>query len=235
MQTAHPATSTTTPTTTIWRPLAWGAAAAAMALMLAIALAKWRFGIPVRYFTTEPTTAAQELWGTVELTPATGFVSQLGLMAWSMAAGIYLLGAVVRGQVNPVSGVLAGMDRFLAMGALLTLWLVIDDAFMVHDAVGPRLGVGELPFHAITLLGTAAWLWLFRASIRSGPWRILLAALVFLGMSLAVDQFFEVVLPHTVDADWESLIEDGFKLVGVLLWACYAAAETSFSLTQRRE
>jgi hypothetical protein len=127
-----------------------------------------------------------------------GSVSVLNSWVWSSGAALSLTVAHLRPR----------RYRWLGAFGLLLLTLAADDSFLLHETVGPSHGIPEEAFYVFYALAGAA---LLVAAVRSGPDGSTVAFLVGGGF-LAGSVVMDVVL-----AD-QHLVEDGFKLLGALVW-----------------
>jgi hypothetical protein len=175
-------------------------------LLLAVVVARLVWNVPVGDLTRDPATVA----GTA---PFVGWLSNVGILGLCAAASICLFTwAVLRDRES-----CSGARRFLRCAGLFTSLVLIDDLFMLHDAVLPDyLGIGEAPLYCAYAIGLGSLLILFRREILSSRYGILVVALFFFGVSI----FFELISRHT----WVTghfLLEDGSKLIGIMSWALY--------------
>ncbi|MDA0990533.1 MAG: hypothetical protein O3A51_07260 [Verrucomicrobia bacterium] len=148
-----------------------------------------------------------------------GFMSQIGIFGWAAAATLCLFGAAV----SPQAFAFTGARGFLLLSGIATLWLGLDDVFLVHEHVLPGMGVPQKLVLATYALGGCGYLVLFRQHImRHGP--LLLMAMAGFGASVGVD----VVIPP---GEYAHFIEDGAKLIGISCWCGYfwIAARTIIS------
>lgn len=179
-------------------------------VVLAVGVVSVATGHSVATFTMEPTTA---LGGA----PYVGAVSSLGCYGWAAAIGIFLLGACL---------LYDGMRRrdaaFLACSALITGYLLADDAFTLHEAVLPAVGIPEFVTYLAILAVIGAYAAAFHAEIRRSAWLFLGLAVLLLGGSVAVDAAWEILEPAR-GANIEQLAEDAAKLLGISSWVGYAA------------
>ncbi len=98
--------------------------------------------------------------------------------------------------------------RRTGLFAALVVSLTLDDAFLLHEAVGPENGVPqELFLCGYALLAAVLGLGFLRTP-RAGTTVAFLLGLGWLGVSVLADTF----LHHRF------LLEDGSKLLGVLTW-----------------
>ena len=135
-----------------------------------------------------------------------GYVSQLGIFFWagSVAICLFCVAALPR---NPDA---TRLKRFFRASALLSLALGLDDVFLGHEVVFPRLGIPE----KLVLLGYATLFALYLGSF----YRIILNdAYIMMGMAFA---FFGLSVGLDLLSEGFSLIflEDGAKLVGIISW-----------------
>ena len=72
---------------------------------------------------------------------------------------------------------------------------------------------------ALILLTTGLHILVFRNLLLQLPYRILAVALVFLGLSVVVDQTYPLV--GWDGGEWEYFIEDGAKWMGICLWSLF--------------
>ncbi|MBT8399086.1 MAG: hypothetical protein KJO98_01305 [Rhodothermia bacterium] len=109
--------------------------------------------------------------------------------------------------------------RFLKAAGILSIVMMADDLFMLHESAGDFVDGAEnglLVGYGVTLL----WILIrFRDVIRRTDSLILLAALLFLGLSAAVDLMQPLVQRRI--GEWRILIEDGAKFVGIACWSSY--------------
>ena len=98
---------------------------------------------------------------------------------------------------------------------MLTLYLGLDDVFLLHEKVFPRLGVPEevvLCSYPVFMLFYLFW---FYPVILKTEYILLGIALLFFGISVTIDLF------DPSDIDIFFLLEDGVKLVGIVSWLAY--------------
>lgn len=139
-----------------------------------------------------------------------GALSTVGIILWSATASACILSALV-------ISVLAAprMQRwFLGLAGGLSLWLVLDDAFMLHEGYSPKLFDMVDLFHFIPMVIMLPVLGAMWISHRPGGLAILIAALALLATSLGIDSFVE-------QSDDMIFIEDAFKLMGISFWAVF--------------
>jgi hypothetical protein len=111
-----------------------------------------------------------------------GFLSNAGLLLWSAGAVTCLYSSWL------LSGGRQDMRRLALGGGVLTAWLLLDDMFMLHEAVLPRLGISEIVVMAVYAVLVSCFLILnARRLLQTDP-LFLGSALLFLGLSVIVDE-----------------------------------------------
>src|SRR5688572_20367429 len=101
-----------------WLLLAGGPA---LVVLAAVVTARVVFGIPIAAMTRDAAAIAG-------LHPLAGFVSNLGIMLWCAAATACLVAAAALHAVVP-----GEQARFFLSAGLLSLYLMLDDCFQLHE------------------------------------------------------------------------------------------------------
>jgi hypothetical protein len=186
-------------------PLVVAAAVIAAAAVLLVVLKL--SGVNLAAFTGDPT-------ATAGLAPWNGAFSTFGLLLIAASVGAFVLaGSALAAR---------GSDRatfFFATAALLG-YLLADDAFLLHEYVGPRvLGVSQKLVYALTGLAGLAWVARFRAEIASSEVRLLAVALAGASASVAIDL-------------WGStpILEDWLKFVAIAAISAWSFTTTIAAL-----
>jgi len=177
---------------------------AALALLVAINLTS---GIKVSKFTRDP---VQVLDGPAYI----GVYSNIGILIWTAAAaGCFFSG----GLLSRVPEMLPVAKFFFVSGGITSV-LVLDDMFMFHEVVFPEyLGIWEAliaPSYAVMIL---FYLFSFRHYILKTDYIILGLALICFGFSASID----IVAMVAGEFHGVHLLEDGFKLLGIVGWSTY--------------
>ncbi|WP_284304245.1 hypothetical protein [Mobilicoccus caccae] len=191
------------------------------AALLGVAVGKARFDVEVATMTTEATTH-------LGVGPHVGFASALGLFAWAAASGAALLGASLLTRSGRPREV--GLLRAVAA---LTLFLLLDDAFTVHEAVLPAIGIPEILTYTVLVGVTAAILLRHVREILAGPWTLLLAALILLGGSVVWDVVTQHLDGVGLGYNIEVFVEDGLKLFGIAFWTAWVGAQAHDAVRAR--
>ncbi len=186
-------------------------------LLLLVVVARLAWHIPVGDLTRDPATVA----GTH---PFVGWLSNVGVLGWCATASICLFTASVlrRRDHRPDTA------RFLLAAGLFTLLMLIDDQFLLHDEVFPKyLGVSETLWYLFYAVAFAGLIVVFHEQIQRSNYGLLCVSVACLGLSVA----FDVVSGFT----WVTglfLLEDGFKLLGIVGWALYFGSVCYRSLAE---
>jgi hypothetical protein len=158
-----------------------------------VALASRLLGEPAAVFTREPQSV---LKGSFYV----GSFSNLGGLVWFSAAAILSFSA----SLKP-------LDRgALILAALVTWAMGVDDVFMLHDTVLPKLYLNETLVSA-AYFGTIGVIVLryYRQLARSTLIGMAIAVM-FWGLSVVFDRYFNHI---------GQLAEDGTKFIGLVVWA----------------
>lgn len=140
-----------------------------------------------------------------------GFVSLLGVMLWVATAAAGLFTAIVLFLTSNRSAEF----RFALTSGILTGWLALDDAFLLHETVGPAFGIpqnGLLGLYATLALAYVASSW--RVILSYDFWLLGFAGSCLV-VSLGVDVGFHSLDPMLV------LVEDSAKFMGIFAWAVF--------------
>lgn len=141
----------------------------------------------------------------------TGFISQVGILLWSASTAICFFGS----QIASSRQCGARWQRFFFFSGLLSLLLGIDDAFLLHEEVMPKLGISE----KLVFISYACFLLFYLIKFRSII--LLKTDNVFLKFSLfffAVSILLDFLPIEEIDP---YLIEDTAKFTGIMLWLAY--------------
>jgi hypothetical protein len=181
----------------------YGAAVGAVLVVFALSRATDR---PLEYFTREPADA-------LDAPAYVGMLSNLGALVWGIAATCALLAWAVERSA-----------RALLFGGLLTILLLGDDFYRLHEDYYPRLGIRQRFSNVAYFLLVVSYLVVFRDYLRPrGGW-LLVGAFGLLGVSAGLDILYR-------DQDG---LEDAVKLLGIACWATFFALAGYDELRLRR-
>ncbi|WP_222267268.1 hypothetical protein [Modestobacter marinus] len=135
---------------------------------------------------------------TFDTSPALGSVTVLNVILWAIAGALALF----------VAWILPAERLVMRVFGALMLILVVDDAFMLHESVGPyALGLPQVGFYAVYACLGLGVLWLLARSGQRSVTRVYVLGGALLVTSILID---------LVRADLV-YIEDAFKLLGTLV------------------
>jgi hypothetical protein len=143
--------------------------------------------------------------------PYIGMLSNWSAMLWVSAAAICLFGAAVL-KKHAAS---AGAFRFMGISGAFSLFLGLDDLFMLHDRVLPKLlNAPEEAFYFLYLIAILAYLVMFLPRILEYDFLLLGAAVLLFGLSRRTF----IILPWL---DRFITISDMLKYFGILFWLAF--------------
>lgn len=158
-----------------------------------------------------------DLRGMTTLPLYAGWLSDLGVLLWWSAASAAALAALCAPAADGTRGP-SGERACLLAGAAITAWLALDDAWLLHERVLPRLGLEQRPLYALYALLVLGWLLRWRrVLLRLRPLRLGLALALF-AVSVALDALPEALRPF---GDAHVLVEDGAKWLGIVAWSLW--------------
>lgn len=175
---------------------------AALAVIGIFVLAASRLGIEFKVFSKEPV----ETFGGQRYT---GYFAHVVVLVWQVSA----TAALLAGVTLRLAGHRAVSTMLLAGGALSAL-MVVDDFFLLHEYIYPRVGIHEEMVYVAYGLLTAAFAWAFRRRLGSD--------LLLLGGAYAC--WAASVTFDFVQETWGihlHLGEDGVKAIGTALWSAF--------------
>lgn len=163
----------------------------------------WK-NIPVGHLTADPIALADEL-------PVySGFLSQVGILIWSAAASICFFCAKRLWHTRAERE----LKRFLVVSGAFTLWLALDDMFLLHETVFPLIGIPQNIVLGSYIILTLAYLFAFRRAIGETNFLLLAVSLSFFAVSVTLDVFKP--FKHSL-----TFFEEGAKLIGIVAWTVY--------------
>ena len=179
-------------------------------LLAIVALMRVVYQIPIIFFTRDISVIGK-------MHPLAGSVSSLGAFVWGASASTCLFTVFVFRSLGFRYGY-----AFLLCSGLLSLYLMLDDFFVIHEVLAPHyLGVQQMVFVGVLVLIVIVYLVVFGRLILATNFAMLMVALSFFAISVAIDQSPLVGILKSNIGDWEDFFEDGSKLLGILCWYCY--------------
>ncbi|NNC37993.1 MAG: hypothetical protein EX271_06465 [Acidimicrobiales bacterium] len=152
-----------------------------------------------------------------------GFISNLGIFLWIATSAVCLFAALMM-WINGKSG---KYIKFALFAGLLSGWLGMDDAFLLHEVVFPKLGVPQFAVLAVyVVLALAYVLSSWRVILASEFWILGLSA-VAMAISLGVDQVLHSIETNAI------VLEDSAKFFGIFAWFVFHV--TALALVMQRK
>lgn len=163
----------------------------------------------------------REPQATLESKSYVGFMSNLGMVIWSIPAVACGLTATV----------VIGRQRWMfAFAGVLTTLLLADDLFMLHDGTYPKIGFAEELVEVLYLVAVAAIVVLYREELGRTAILGIGLTVAFWGTSGFLDLFF-----NDDPINLDQLTEDGAKLMGIFVWAAVWTATCHLALRRHGE
>lgn len=175
---------------------------AAVALVGAFVVVGLLSGVAFATFSRDPAEAAAVVY-------YTGYLALAVMLVWQTAAAVALLGGLVLRRAGHRQA-----STMLLVGGALTELMVIDDVFMLHENIYPRIGMPEAGTYILYGVLTVAFAWSFRRQL--GADLLLLAGAAAFWVGAAI---FE--LRQEAFGIFNHIGEDGLRAVGAILWAAF--------------
>jgi hypothetical protein len=161
-------------------------------------------GIELDHFTQDPSTIMNAPF-------YLGFFSYIGILFWAGTATLCFFSRYLLGDSENNDSV----RKFLLASGLLTLLMMTDDLFLLHEDVFPNyLGIQEGIVYIIYMNAIIYYIYAFRNQLLNSEYLVLGTAFGLIGISQ-----FAAVLPMPIPED--SFLEDAIKLFGVMSWFIY--------------
>lgn len=136
-----------------------------------------------------------------------GAMSMLGIMLWSATSAISVLACLVFIYRSDQKAA-----WFSAHASLVSAVLVLDDAFLLHDAVLPMFGIPQVVVIGCIGVLILTYLWLQRHFFGAPHRWLLVVCLSGFATSIGIDQVL-----HRSETFW-IVAEDGPKFIGIVTW-----------------
>ena len=187
----------------IIRPLLVIGAITAVLLGVVVLLHLWK-DVPMRELTSDPVDLGRGMHVYF------GFLSQVGIFFWAAAARVCLFcwSAVRRSNSDDE------LARFLLTSGVFTLFLAIDDVFLLHETVFPYFGIPQGVVLGSYVVFVPIYLFIFRRTILETDFLLLALAISLFAISVGLDVFKPF-------RNFLTFFEDGAKLAGIVSWAVY--------------
>ena len=190
-----------------------------LTLLLLIAALSYQTKIPIGVFTRDPavTVSSQIVIPLIDPNhnPLVGIISQVGILLWCISASLCIFCSIIISNQKYSSKNLADFLRFIG---LFTSLLLLDDLFLLHESILPSLL--KVPEEFTYCCYGLIFLWgliRFKKFFIQSNYSILLLSLIFFICSIIAD-----LLPiFSYFGGWQTLLEDGSKLLGIASWLAY--------------
>lgn len=197
-------------------------------LLLLVLLVNYKTEIPIATFTKDSAVIAGKngLSSLVNVTtnPFVGVVSNIGILFWCICASICFFGYIIlRTNQDIELSQFRGVGTFFRCFGIITSILLLDDLFLFHETIAPKLF--NISQKAVYFCYAFVVVWAIikhRKTIVKTEWNLLFLAFIFFACSVIMDEFIEWFYPVKLSEDGlPALIEDGFKLLGIVSWCAY--------------
>ena len=186
--------------------------------LVLVALISLFANIPLSRLTRDPLSLGK-------LNPIFGIVSNFGVLIWCAAASICFFTAILLRK-----GADKSASKFLFYSGMITLMLLADDFFVIHESLRDYYGISEKITYAVYLGIIGLYLGKFRKLIVNKNIILLILSFGFIGMSVIIDLFQKSVMSSLPGY---FLIEDGLKLMGIASWAGYFSVTAIDAVMER--
>lgn len=143
--------------------------------------------------------------------PYYGFASTVGIMIWCATAAVCLFSAAIFALWRRSRATIL----FAASAGLFSGWLGFDDAFLIHEAVLPNMGIPEGVVMAVYIGLALLYTGISAGSILAADKWLFAAACGALAFSVGIDAVFPNVERTYI------YLEDSAKFFGIFMWASF--------------
>jgi hypothetical protein len=179
----------------------------AISILVAVVIVSMFFNINMALITRDVTAIGK-------IHPLAGILSSVGILLWCVTASICFFSAIILRNIKQTANF-----WFLLNSAFLSIYLLLDDLFLVHEQLSSiYFGISEKIVFMFLGIAVFAYLTTYRLKIFKTNYSVLLLALGFLSFSVVIDT---ILGPLLKIGHWEYFIEDGFKWLGIASWCSY--------------
>lgn len=181
-----------------------------LCILFAIAIIRLPSGVAIHHLTRDPSAITR--------TPFYfGLLSNIGVLLWCCSATVCFFSSIVlQKNINNSKE----FSSFLLFSGLITVLLLLDDFFLLHEEVFPYyLNVPEKVVYTGYGIAILIYLLRFRTTIVKTEFLLLFFAFAFLGLSVNIDLLQQKF--SLLETSLEALLEDGTKLLGIVSWCTY--------------
>jgi hypothetical protein len=163
------------------------------------------FNVPFSNLSKDPISVA-------EAKPYIGFISNVGAMFWSFTTAICFFTASVLPKKNNTSK----MSYFCLFAGIISFFLLIDDFFLFHERIFPKLfHLDEKYLFGFYGILVAFYLIKFKNLILKSQYLHLIVALALFTISVSVDVLMASEFEN------RHYFEDIPKFFGIISWFCF--------------
>ncbi len=194
-------------------------------LIVIVAFFSSKTGIPVENFTKDPAAIAG-------INPFFGIISNIGILLWCASVSICFFSFAVLQKNRIKKKSKEVFLPFLLFSGIITLIILFDDLFLFHEGIFPELSkefffnseyiseriiyfISEKFIYFSYIVLFSFYILRFKKIILKTQWIILLLAFIFFGISVTLDSIPTQIIKINY------LLEDGFKLFGIVSWFGY--------------
>lgn len=147
-----------------------------------------------------------------------GAISTIGVLMWCASSTLCFFGSMILYKINNFP-----KSNFLLLAGIISLFLMVDDQFLLHEYVVPGyLGIDEVFVLGLYPLLIGFYFIRYYKDILTSQFLVLVSGLSLLALSIFIDMFLTV----------PAFLEDGFKFIGIAGWFAYQM-HTSYSLVMK--
>lgn len=151
---------------------------------------------------------------TLNSKPYVGVLSNTGIFFWCFTIAILFFSTKIAHDLGRPKI----LYHFFLSSGLLTLLMMIDDIFLMHDVIFPEyLHLSEYFFYIFYGSSVVAILYFFRKIILESDYILFLLAFALLASSVITD----ILLVIGVKVPSAYFVEDGSKFLGIISWFIY--------------
>jgi hypothetical protein len=146
--------------------------------------------------------------------PYVGILSNIGILFWCSTCAVLFYSALI----NRIKKMPGNETYFLIFSGFLSILMLIDDFFLMHDVIFPEyLKIDEKVFYIFYGLSVVAIFVRYYKIILDTDYVLLILSFVLLGLSATTDE----IIAMGVHINHPFIVEDSFKLLGILSWFSY--------------
>jgi hypothetical protein len=148
----------------------------------------------------------------------TGFLSNIGAVFWLSTSCVCIFAGIILWNLQKD----AENIKYCLVSGCFTLLLGLDDLFLVHNIILPRVKIPEIITYTIYV---ALLIYYLLQTIKLTPSflsYLLYVALLCFAISVVLDLDLAFLrFPFLQIANNQFLLEDGFKLIGIINWSIF--------------